>query len=205
MDCETETADGGGTKITKATKITKTYVGFVVFVSFVIFVPQPWAVSPQDVDWPQHGGEGNIRYSPLTQIDKSNVARLKVAWTYESGDHFNGSEMQSNPVVVGGVLYVTTPTLKVVAVDAASGRELWKFDPSGGAAPGARFRHRGVAVHGDRVFVTYRNWLYALSTRTGQPIAPFGSNGRVDLRVGLGRPADRLTVTACTPGVVFED
>ena len=55
--------------------------------------------------------------------------------------------MQSNPIVVGGVLYATTPTLKVVAVDAATGRELWKFDPSGGAAPGARFRHRGVVVH----------------------------------------------------------
>ena len=113
--------------------------------------------------------------------------------------------MQSNPIVVGGVLYATTPTLKVVAVDAATGRELWKFDPSGGAAPGARFRHRGVVVHGDRVFVTYRNWLYALSTKDGQPIATFGTNGRVDLREGLGRPADKLTVTASTPGVVFED
>ena len=70
--------------------------------------------------------------------------------------------MQSNPIVVGGVLYATTPTLKVVAVDAATGRELWKFDPSGGAAPGARFRHRGVVVHRDRVFVTYRSRLYAL-------------------------------------------
>ncbi|MEO6237007.1 MAG: PQQ-binding-like beta-propeller repeat protein, partial [Vicinamibacterales bacterium] len=117
-----------------------------------------------DVSWPMHGGEGNIRYSPLAQINRSNVSRLQVAWTYDSGDAFKGSEMQSNPVVVGGVLYATTPTLKVVAVDAATGRELWKFDPSGGAAPGARFRHRGVVVHGDRVFVTYRTWLYALST-----------------------------------------
>jgi quinoprotein glucose dehydrogenase len=100
---------------------------------------------------------------------------------------------------------VTTPTLKVVAIDAASGREVWKFDPSGGAAPGARFRHRGVTVHGDRVFVTYRNWLYALGAKSGTPIETFGSGGRVDLREGLGRPADKLTVTASTPGVVFED
>ena len=158
-----------------------------------------------DVSWPMHGGEGNIRYSPLTQINRSNVSRLQVAWTYDSGDAFTGSEMQSNPIVVGGVLYATTPTLKVVAVDAATGRELWKFDPSGGAAPGARFRHRGVVVHGDRVFVTYRTWLYALNAKTGQPIATFGTGGRVDLREGLGRPADKLTVTASTPGVVFED
>jgi quinoprotein glucose dehydrogenase len=152
-----------------------------------------------------HGGEGNSRYSPLTQVDKTNVATLQVAWTYDAGDAFTGSEMQSNPVVVNGVLYATTPTLKVVAVDAASGREIWRFDPSGGAAPGARFRHRGVTVHRDRVFVTYRNWLYALNTATGQPIASFGRNGRVDLREGLGRQADRLTVSASTPGVVFDD
>jgi quinoprotein glucose dehydrogenase len=158
-----------------------------------------------DTDWPVHGGPGNIRYSPLTQVNRTNVDRLKVAWTYDSGDAFKGSEMQSNPIVVSGVLYATTPTLKVIAVDAATGRELWKFDPSGGAPPGARFRHRGVAVHGDRVFVTYRNWLYALSAKTGQPIGTFGADGRVDLREGLGRPADKLTVTASTPGVVFED
>jgi quinoprotein glucose dehydrogenase len=195
------------TKITKLTKITKPIGFFVVFVAFVIFVREPWAVQlpPVDVEWSQHGGVDNIRYSPLTQIGRSNVAQLKVAWTYDAGDAFKGSEMQSNPIVVGGVLYATTPTLKVVAVDAATGRERWKFDPSGGAAPGARFRHRGVVVHADRVFVTYRSWLYALSTATGQPIATFGVNGRVDLREGLGRPADKLTVTASTPGVVFED
>ncbi|HEX9369213.1 MAG TPA: pyrroloquinoline quinone-dependent dehydrogenase [Vicinamibacterales bacterium] len=161
--------------------------------------------TPQDAEWPVNGGVDNIRYSPLIEVNKGNVAKLRVAWTYDSNDSFKGSEMQSNPIVVGGVLYATTPTLNVVAVDAASGRELWKFDPSGGAAPGARFRHRGVAVSRDRVFVTYRNWLYALSTKTGQPIPAFGAGGRVDLREGLGRPADRLTVTASTPGVIFED
>src|SRR4051794_27530877 len=78
-----------------------------------------------DVEWPVNGGTANIRYSPLTQVNRTNVSRLKVAWTYDSRDAFKGSEMQSNPVVVGGVLYATTPTLKVVAVDAASGREVW--------------------------------------------------------------------------------
>ncbi|HYT69597.1 MAG TPA: pyrroloquinoline quinone-dependent dehydrogenase [Vicinamibacterales bacterium] len=154
---------------------------------------------------PQHSGVDNIRFSPLTQIDKSNVSQLKVAWTYDSGDAFKGSEMQSNPVVVDGVLYATTPALKVIALDAKTGRELWKFDPSNGAPPGSRFRHRGVVVHGDRVFVTYRNWLYALHTASGQPVGSFGKDGRVDLREGLGRPAEKLTVTASTPGVVFED
>ena len=158
-----------------------------------------------DVGWPMHGGVDNIRYSPLAQVTRDNVAQLQVAWTYDSGDAFKGSEMQSNPIVADGVLYATTPTLKVVAVDAATGRELWKFDPSGGVPSGARFRHRGVVVHGDRVFVTYRNWLYALNAASGQRVSSFGDDGRVDLREGLGRPADKLTVTASTPGVVFED
>src|SRR5438874_7099658 len=118
------------------------------------------AVASTDVDWPMHGGIDNIRYSSLTQINRSNVSKLQVAWTYDSHDAFKGSEMQSNPVVVDGMLYVTTPTLKVVAIDAATGREIWKFDPSGGTPSGARFRHRGVTVHRDRLFVTYRNWLY---------------------------------------------
>ena len=158
-----------------------------------------------DVWWTVNGGIDNIRYSPLTAINRSNVSTLKLAWTYDSHDAFKGSEMQSNPIVVDGVLYATTPTLKVIAIDAATGREIWKFDPSGGASSGARFRHRGVTLHKDRVFVTYRNWLYALDKNSGQPIASFGGNGRVDLREGLGMAAERASVSASTPGEVFED
>ena len=110
--------------------------------------------TPSDTWWPVNGGVDNIRYSPLSQINRETVPRLAVAWTYDSHDAFKGSEMQSNPIVVDGVVYVTTPTLKVVAVDARTGREIWKFDPSGGAGSTGRFRHRGVTVHKDRVFVT---------------------------------------------------
>src|SRR5438094_4368084 len=97
-----------------------------------------------DVGWPMHGGVDNIRHSSLAQINRDNVTKLQVAWTYDSHDAFKGSEMQSNPVVVGGTLYATTPTLNVIALDAATGREIWKFDPGGGAAGPGRFRHRGV-------------------------------------------------------------
>src|SRR5215470_2665879 len=109
----------------------------VAFVGWLVALAQTGAA---DVPWPVNGGLDNIRYSPLTQIDRGNVARLQVAWTYDSHDAFKSSEMQSNPIVVDGVLYATTPTLKVVAVNARTGKEIWKFDPSGGAAPGARFR-----------------------------------------------------------------
>ena len=158
-----------------------------------------------NANWSINGGEGNARFSPLTQINVSNVKSLQVAWTYESGDHFTGSEMQSNAIVVDGVLYATTPTMKVIAVNAVTGKEIWRFDPSGGSTARARFRHRGVTVHADRVFVTYRNFLFALDKATGSPIASFGANGRVDLREGLGKPAEGLSVSASTPGVVFED
>lgn len=141
-------------------------------------------------NWSINGGDGNARFSPLTQINKSNVKSLQVAWTYESGDHFTGSEMQSNPIVIDGVLYATTPTMKVIAVNAATGKEIWRFDPSGGSTARARFRHRGVAVHDDRVFVTYRNFLFALDKKNGQPIASFGAGGKIDLREGLGKPAE---------------
>ncbi len=161
--------------------------------------------APQQADWPINGGAGNARFSPLGQITRENVRQLQVVWTYESGDHFTASEMQSNPVVVDGVLYATTPTLQVVAVNAATGKEVWKYDPSGGATARTRFRHRGVAVHAGRVFVTYRNFLIALDKTTGAPIASFGVEGRVDLREGLGKPAEGLSVSASTPGVVFED
>ena len=176
-----------------------------LFGACVLLLGQAAFVQQADEGWPMHGGVDNIRYSPLAQITRDNVARLQVAWTYDSHDAFKGSEMQSNPVVVDGMLYVTTPTLRVVALDAASGREVWKFDPSGGTPSGARFRHRGVTVHDDRVFVTYRNWLWALDRKAGTPIASFGVDGRVDLREGLGMPPDRASVSASTPGAIFED
>ena len=113
--------------------------------------------------------------------------------------------MQTNPVVVDGVLYATTPKLRVFALDAATGKELWSFDPNAGAPPTSRIRHRGVVVTGDRVLFNYRNRLYALDKRTGQPIRTFGDTGWVDLRAGLGRPVEGLSVSASTPGVVFED
>src|SRR5215204_2675589 len=85
----------------------------------------------RSVDWPVYGGTtDNTRYSTLDQITPANVKQLQVAWTYETHDEFPGSEMQSNPVVVDGVLYATTPKLRVIALDAATGRELWTFDPN---------------------------------------------------------------------------
>jgi quinoprotein glucose dehydrogenase len=156
-------------------------------------------------EWPMNGGPYNIRYSTLTQVNRDNVSQLKVAWVYDSHDAFKDSEMQSNPIIVDGMLFATTPTMQVVALDAQSGREIWKFDTADGAGTQRRFRQRGVTVYQDRVFVTYRNYLFALDRATGKPIASFGAAGKVDLREGLGRPVDRMSVSASSPGVIFED
>ena len=163
-------------------------------------------VRAQHVDWPvYHGDEGRTHYTTLSQISPANVRRLKVAWTYETHDEFQGSEMQANPIVVDGVLYATTPKVQVFALDAATGKELWRFDPNAGRPAGPRLRHRGVVVTGDRVLFNYRNRLYALDRTTGRPIPTFGDSGWVDLRAGLGRPVEGLSVGASSPGVVFED
>lgn len=160
----------------------------------------------RSVDWPVYGGgTDNTHYSTLDQITPANVSRLQVAWTYETHDEFPGSEMQANPIVIDGVLYATTPKLRVFALDAATGREIWSFDATAGRPTTSRLRHRGVVVTGDRVLVNYRYTLWALDKRTGQPIRSFGVNGSIDLREGLGRPVTAITVNASSPGVVFED
>jgi quinoprotein glucose dehydrogenase len=129
-------------------------------------------------DWPVYGGsDDHSHYSTLDQISPANVKRLKVAWTYDTRDAFAGSEMQTNPVVIDGVLYGTSPKLRVFALDGATGKELWSFDPNYGAAPTSRIRHRGVVVTGDRVLFNFRNRLYALDRRTGKPSAPSVTRG----------------------------
>src|ERR1700681_2373275 len=117
-----------------------------------------------DLGWPVNGGPNNIRYSPLTQINRGNVSRLQAAWSYDAHDAFKDSEMQSNPIVVDGLLYVTTPKMRVVALDAADGHEVWNFNPASGDDR-RRYRHRGVTVFKDRLFFTYRNFLYALDRK----------------------------------------
>src|SRR5436309_12027353 len=97
------------------------------------------------VDWPSYGGgPTQTRYSPLAQITAANVSALKVAWTYDTGDAFPDSEMQCQPVVAHGVLYATSPKLRVFALDAATGTERWSFSPFAGETTPRRTRIRGV-------------------------------------------------------------
>ena len=174
-----------------------------------VFIPFLLTLA-QTTDWAHYGGAtDNNRFSALKQINRSNVSKLRVAWTYDTGDAFPGSEMQCHPLIVGGVMYATTPKLRVVAVDAVTGKEKWRFDPHDGREKIGHSRARGVTYWADgadhRIFITARHWLYALNADTGQPISSFGADGKVDLREGLGRPAREMTITSTTPGAVYRD
>src|SRR5215471_13576095 len=171
---------------------------------FAILLLLSITVLAADTDWPINGGPNNIRYTELSQITPANVTQLRVAWTWDAHEAFKDSEMQSNPIVVDGVVYITTPKMHVVALDAKTGREIWNFDSSGGDPIQRRFRHRGVTVYKDRVLVTYRQNLWALDRKTGKPIQKFGDDGRIDLRKGLDRPFEQLSVSASSPGVIYE-
>ena len=165
-------------------------------------------------DWPFGGGPQQTRYSPLAQITPANVSGLKVAWTYDTGDAFQGSEMQCQPVVAHGVLYAASPRLRVFALDAATGALKWSFDPhaddrAAGRKP-TRSRLRGLMYweRGEerRIYFAARHWLHALDARTGKPITAFGESGRVDLRQGFRRRDPRtVSIGVNTPGVFFHD
>ncbi|MGH9502662.1 MAG: PQQ-binding-like beta-propeller repeat protein [Terriglobales bacterium] len=157
-------------------------------------------------DWPAYGGTAeNNHYSVLTQINRKTVKQLAVAWTFDSQEE---GGLQTTPIVVEGVLYGITPTQKVFALDAATGKLLWKFD-SGvkGTQPDRGLAYwAGADGSGKRILVGVMNFVYALDAITGRPIDGFGEDGRIDLRANLGRePAASQSVYLTSPGIVYKD
>jgi glucose dehydrogenase len=178
-------------------------VRHVLFLLILTSVARGNRCVAQTVDWPAYNGsKDGDHYSWLTQIDKTNVHDLKVAWTFDSSE--KGS-IQANPLVVGGVLYAYTPTLKIVALDAATGQLKWKFD-SGieGTQPARGFSWWSDGKE-NRLFAGVMNFLYCLDPATGKPIASFGENGRVDLRKGLREPFEQQSIVLTSPGVIYKD
>jgi len=166
--------------------------------------------------WPVYGGNnsGN-RYSPLDQINTSNVKQLKTAWVYNTGENSDpskrGHEIQCQPVIVNSIMYGTTPELKVFAVDAATGKEIWKFDPFKNEEPGYH-QNRGVVYWEDgddkRILFTAGSFLYTVNALTGEPVPVFGRNGKVELHEGLGNTGHDLKdlmVIATTPGIIYKE
>lgn len=178
-------------------------------------VPEPR--SEPDVagaNWPYyHGGPHGTHYSRLDQITPANVAGLKVAWTYDTGDGhgeaWNQSDMQSNPLIVRERLFTVSPKGRLIALNAATGKELWTYDPAEGRPVRTKARSRGVSYWSDgreeRILFTFGRSLIAVDVATGKAIPSFGTNGRVDLREGLGREPTTLSVSNVTPGAVHKD
>jgi quinoprotein glucose dehydrogenase len=162
-------------------------------------------------DWPVYlGDKESSHFSSLHQINRKNVGHLRIAWTYHSstaaGNRF--SQIQCNPLIIDGVLYGTSPELSLFALDAATGKELWRFVPPGSERGGLGV-NRGLAYwaagEDRRILLVAGAYLYAIEANRGKVISSFGTNGRVDLKQDLGRDASRLYLVGTTPGIVFKN
>ncbi|RYY24716.1 MAG: c-type cytochrome [Chitinophagaceae bacterium] len=193
----------------------KQFQGF--FAAF--FIVALYACSNDDPyrGWTQYkGSDENIHYSSLREVDTSNVKHLQVAWEYQSGDAdtANFSQIQCNPIVIDGVMYGTTPQMKLFALEAISGKERWVFNPLDSLGKDKRSffimnNCRGVAHWrgGDqqRIFYTAGSHLYSINALTGTVDTMFGERGKVDLHDGLGRDVADFFITATSPGIIFND
>lgn len=174
-------------------------------------------------EWPHYGGDlGSTKYSALSQIDHGNVDRVREAWIWRSpddqliaaNDGLAAATFKATPIMVDGVLYIRTNLSQVAAIDAASGRELWVFDPESylsGRPPNFGFNSRGVAywtdhAGDDRILLgTGDAHLWALDASTGTPIPSFGDGGKIDLTLGMRRPVERSAYSSLSPPLVLND
>lgn len=162
-----------------------------------------------------------MRYSSLNDINRENVSRLQIAWRWNTGERgmpaspgqlaARPGSFQASPVVIGDTMYVSTGFAAVAALNAATGKPLWTFDPeiwrAGQPSNGTGLVHRGVATWASpterRVFINARWKLIALDATTGKPIPSFGVNGEVDLTATLRRPVNKLQYTNTSPPIVY--
>ncbi len=159
-------------------------------------------------DWANVGNDkGGTRYSSLNQINTQNVKNLKVAWTYHLDEGKNGSTIECAPVVVDGVMYVTTAQLKIVAINAVTGEELWRHDTkSGGVNRGIAYWSDGKPNGARRILMgTPDGRLISLDAKTGTLDRRFGQDGTVDLRKGLDRDITGLAYGVTSAPAVFEN
>jgi quinoprotein glucose dehydrogenase len=172
------------------------------------------------VEWLYYGGDqGGMKYSGLTDVNPENVQRLEIAWQWKHWDApieqyktFPG-QFESTPLMIDGVLYVTTPYNNIAALDAETGKELWRFDGEGyklgQLLSASGWKLRGTAFWRDggklRIFLNSRNRLFSLDAQTGRPVPSFGNNGWVSLTDGLARVSAAEHYTQSSPPVVYKD
>ena len=172
-------------------------------------------------EWGFYGGDsGGTRFSSLQQINRENVRALKRAWTYHTGEIDRGNEtdrhhiapFETTPVVVDGMLYLSTPSNQVIALDPETGREIWKFDPQARRAERKFFQHRGVAYWrsetGDdrRILLgTFDGRLICLNAKTGKTFRSFGKDGVVNLRAGVADEFPDSEYAVTSPPAIYKN
>jgi membrane-bound PQQ-dependent dehydrogenase (glucose/quinate/shikimate family) len=173
-------------------------------------------------DWPTYGHDAaGTRFSPIRQITRRNVAQLERAWTYHTGEKPGVSgprgqretAFETTPLVINGVLYLTTPANRVIALNPTTGRELWTFDPQAKSKKPIQYHaHRGVSYWpGDKnspariLLGTLDGRLIALNAQTGAPVPSFGNEGEVNLRNGVADDFPDATYAITSPPAIFED
>ena len=163
------------------------------------------------------GSTASMNYSSLTEIDTTNVGQLALAWIFNTGDAdtSKNSQIQCNPIIVDSVMYLTSPTLKLVALHAGTGKKIWEFNPDS-MFRNNQFMHfvlnnnRGVTYWTDgngvkRIFYVASSYLHCIDATNGQLVRNFGDSGLVDLHNDIGREAGDLFVTATSPGIIYKD
>ena len=181
-------------------------------------------LDPGAGEWRSYGGDpGAMKYSGLAELTRDNVRLLRPAWSWRTGERPDSAHrarpglFEATPLMLGDTLYLSTSYNQVAALDAATGKEFWRFDPrayeAGQPPNGMGFVHRGVAQwtaaagtkEPRRIFLNSRWRLIALAASTGRPIASFGAGGEVNLTAGLPHPVNRLHYTNTSPPVVWRD
>jgi quinoprotein glucose dehydrogenase len=162
------------------------------------------------------GGKENIRYSGLTQIDTNNVTQLTKAWEFHTGDSGQYTQMQFNAIAVDSLVYTISPKLKLIALEASTGKSKWVFDPyaiNGNEVIGVGYFAmnvcRGVTYYADkqtkRLFYGAGSNLFCVDALTGKAIKDFGIDGKIDLHQDLGRDVQDLYVAMTSPGIIYKD
>jgi glucose dehydrogenase len=169
-------------------------------------------------EWRYYGGDaGGMKYSTLKQVNRSNVTQLKVAWKFQTGDVSDGkiyptrSAFETTPLIVDGVLYLTTPFNRLIALDAETGKQIWAFDPQlNKEQPYNLFINRGAAYWSDGsrkriLYGTLDGRLFSIDAASGKPAAGFGKDGSIDLREGVADRFPRRAYGMTSPPSIYKN